>query len=485
MSATTAEVFYVNNLEKANLFFGSKEVEKEEYAHVRNPYDKRVASLVAVCSAKDATDLLELAMCNRDKARRVPLSRRIRWIEDVAAKVLENKEELARTITAETAKPIAFARAEVERCAETLKITAAAAYDMAGELFNSDAAPSGTDALAFVKREPVGVAVAITPFNFPLNLVAHKLGPGLVTGNVMVLKPAPEAPLTACKFAKLFIESEYATPDALSVVHGDAEVGDALVTSEIPRKISFTGSVPVGKIITQRAGIKKLSLELGGNAATFVQDSADLKKAAARCAFGAFANAGQVCISLQRIYVDEGVYEAFAGLLAEETKKLNVGSCDDDATFVSALINEEAALRARNWIDSAVSEGARLVAGGEVDGAVLTPAVLADVTDDMTIVCEEVFAPVVSLVKVSGFDEAIKKMNSSPYGLQFSVFTNDLSLARRAIDELDCGGVVVNDIPTLRFDIQPYGGVKYSGIGREGPKYAMEEFTEPKSVVIL
>ena len=355
---------------------------------------------------------------------------------------------------------------------------------MHGETINTDAMPSGKKTTAFFTREPAGVVAAITPFNFPLNLVAHKLAPALVAGNAVVLKPTPEAPLTAYKFAKLFIESEYAIKDALSVVYGDAEVGSALITSDIPRVISFTGSVPVGNIITKNAGIKKVSLELGGNAATFIDKSADLDLAADRCALGAFVNSGQVCISLQRIYVDADIYDEFSLKMAEATKKLVVGSPYDENTFMGPLIDDEAAQRAMGWIESAIEEGAKPLLEPSRDGRMFNPCVMADVTDGMAIVCEEVFAPIVSLVKVDGFDDACPKMNNSPYGLQFSIFTNDLSLTQRAIDELDAGGIVINDMPTLRFDIQPYGGVKLSGVGREGPKFAIEEMTEIKSVII-
>lgn len=472
---------------KANIFFGSKEVEGKSYSDVFNPYNGEIASQVAQCEICDAAKMLELALSANEntKANPIPLSVRISWIKDVVLQLKEQKEEFAQTITNETAKPITFARIEVDRVIETLDLTAAFAIENGGALFDTDATQSGKIALAFTKRVPVGVVVAITPFNFPLNLVAHKLAPALITGNFVVLKPAPEAPLTAFKFAKLFIESEYAVKDALSVVYGDADIGSTLVSSFIPRKISFTGSVSVGNIIAKSAGIKKLSLELGGNAATFVEKTADLKNAAARCAFGAFANAGQVCISLQRIYVDNNIYDEFAKLLAEETKKLKAGSCFDEKTFLSSLINEEATERSLNWIESAKKEGAKVIAGGEVVDNTLQPTVFTNVTDDMNIICEEVFAPIVSLVKVSGYGEAVKKMNNSPFGLQFSIFTNNLQLAKSSIDDFDCGGVVVNDIPTLRFDIQPYGGVKQSGIGKEGPKYAIEEFTELKSVVIL
>jgi len=354
-----------------------------------------------------------------------------------------------------------------------------------GETISTDATISGFKTESYFKRVPAGVVVAITPFNFPLNLVAHKIAPALGAGNSVVLKPTPEAPFVAYSFAKLFIESEYAIKDALSVVYGDVEVGSELVSNPIPRIISFTGSVAVGKIITQNAGIKKVALELGGNAATFVESTADLEKAAKRCAIGAFSNSGQVCISLQRIYVDSKIYEEFAEKLAEESKKLVVGDPFKEDTFMGPLINEDSVNRAKRWVESAINEGARLVAGGAIkEGNIFTPTILADVHDNMNVICEEVFAPIVSLVKVNSFEEAVQKMNNSPYGLQFSIFTNRIDLMKRSIDEFECGGVVINDIPTLRFDIQPYGGYKLSGIGKEGPKYALEEMTEIKSVVI-
>ena len=469
---------------EAKIFFGSKEEKRDKVVKRESPYDGRVVSSAPVCSVEDAKKALGIAKNAAKVAKKTSLSQRCEWILDVAKKLKENKEDIAQTITDEVGKPIAFARVEVDRCIETLTLSAEFARTMHGETISTDATQSGKETTAFFLREPVGVVVAITPFNFPLNLVAHKLAPALVSGNAVVLKPTPEAPLTAYKFAKLFIESEYAVEDALSVVYGDAEVGGALVASDIPRVISFTGSVPVGNIITKSAGIKKVSLELGGNAATFIDESADLDLAAARCAFGAFINSGQVCISLQRIYVHEAVYEEFAKKLAGETQKLKVGSPYEEETFIGPLINEEATQRAMNWVESAIKEGARAMLEPKSDGRIFYPAVMADVTDDMAIVCEEVFAPIVSLVKVATFDEAIGKMNDSPYGLQFSIFTNSLSNTKKAISDFEAGGVVVNDIPTLRFDIQPYGGVKLSGVGREGPKFAIEEFTEIKSVVI-
>ncbi len=470
---------------EAKIFFGDVEVTKTQWGEIENPYNGKVVSKYPICDENDAKEALKIAQKAFSTNRDIPLSQRIAWIEDVIEQLKQNREDMAKTITDEVGKPIAFSRVEVDRCIETLRLTVAAMIDWHGETFNCDAMPSGRKATSFYKRVPIGVAVLITPFNFPLNLIAHKLAPALIAGNSVVLKPTPEAPLTAYKFAKMFINSKHKSPNALSLVYGDAEVGSTLVKSDIPSAISFTGSVPVGKIITQQAGIKKVSLELGGNAATFIDESADLETAAKKCAVGAFANSGQVCISLQRIYVHEKVADEFSALIAKEAEKLVVGDPYNEQTFMGPLINEEAAQRAQEWVESAVSEGAEILCGGERRGVMFPPTVMDKVTDDMKIVCQEVFAPIVSIVRLKDFDEALGKINDSPYGLQYSIFTNSLENTQRAIDEFECGGVVVNDIPTVRFDIQPYGGTKLSGIGREGPKYALEEFTQIKSVVIF
>jgi len=474
----------MTNIAQAKIFFGSQEENKMQQKERISPYDRTVVSTAPVCDASDVTKALRIAKSATKTASNSPLSQRILWLEDVAKKLAEQKEDFALMLAKEVAKPITFSRIEVERCVETIRLTAMELANLHGETIPTDIMPSGKKTLAYYRREPVGVVVCITPFNFPLNLVAHKIAPALGAGNTVVLKPTPEAPMVAYMFAKLFVESEYAVKDALSVVYGDAEVGSALVTSNIPRVISFTGSVPVGEIITKQAGIKKISLELGGNAATYIDTSADLATAAKRCAFGAFYNSGQVCISLQRIYVNEAVYDDFAKLMAEETAKLKVGSPYDEETFLGPLIDDESQKRANGWIASAIEEGARALTGGIQGENIFHPTVMADVTDDMKIICEEVFAPIVSLVKVLSYEVAIEKMNYSPYGLQFSIFTNDLKLTQRFIEDAQCGGVVINDIPTLRFDVQPYGGSKLSGVGREGPKWALEEFTEVKSVVI-
>jgi len=473
-----------NKINEAKIFMGSEEETREALSERRSPYNNGVVSRAPICTAEDTIRALKIAERASKVTAKTALHQRISWLEDVADMLEEHRENMAMTLVHEVAKPLAFARVEVDRCIETIRITAKELIALHGETIPTDIAPSGKKSIAYFTRVPVGVVACITPFNFPLNLVAHKIAPALGAGNAVVLKPTPEAPLTSYKLAKLFNSSKYAIKDALSVVYGDVEVGSTLVKSSIPRVLSFTGSVPVGTIITQQAGIKKVSLELGGNAATFIDSSADIEYAASRCAYGAFVNSGQVCISLQRIYVHHDIYDAFAEVLARETKTLKVGSPYEEDTFMGPLIDKESLERAKSWVESAKEEGATLLTGGEVIDGSFTPTVMAEVTDEMKIVCEEVFAPIVSLVRVNTYDEAIQKMNDSPYGLQFSIFTNNLKLTQQFIEDAECGGVVINEIPTLRFDVQPYGGSKLSGIGREGPKWALEEFTEVKTVII-
>jgi acyl-CoA reductase-like NAD-dependent aldehyde dehydrogenase len=468
----------------ANIFFGSSEEFREKLQTRRSPYNQKVVSKYALCSIEDTHLALSIAKKASLHSKNSKLSHRILWLEDVINNLKIQKDDIAKTIVDEVGKPITFAKIEVDRCIETIRLSISAMTELNGQTYHTDSQQSGKKTISYWTREPVGVVVCITPFNFPLNLIAHKIAPALVSGNTVVLKPTPEAPLTAYKFIKLFVQSPYAIKDAISLIYGDVEVGSTLVASSIPRVLSFTGSVPVGKIIAKTAGIKKLCLELGGNAATYIDSSACINNAAKRAVFGAFVNSGQVCISLQRIYVHESIYDKFANKLKEETLKLKVGNPYDESTFLGPLINQDSIDRAKSWCDDATSQGAKILTGGRYDGLHFYPTIILNVHDGMSIVCEEVFAPIVSLIKVSDFDEAISKINNSTYGLQHSIFTNNLEQSKRFIDEASCGGVVINDIPTLRFDIQPYGGIGESGIGKEGPKYTIEEMTQIKSVTI-
>lgn len=466
-------------------YFGSECQKNSLYKEVLSPYHHQTVSLVNVCSKEDAEVVLKIAQKASKIAKNIPLHQRVNWLLDVAQQLENFKEDFAKTITDEVGKPIRFSRLEVERAIETIKLSANAMLHVNGQTFDTTAMPSGKKSLAFYKREPVGVVLAITPFNFPLNLVVHKIAPALVAGNAVILKPTSQAPLTAFKLSKLFIESPYAIKDALSLIYSGHGVNETLVESEIPRVISFTGSVGVGKEIVQKAGIKKIALELGGNAATYIDASTNILHAAQRCAFGAFINSGQVCISLQRIYVHEAIYEAFSKALVEETKNLHVGSPYEETTFIGPMVNQVSVDKAKHWIKSAIDEGARLLHGFTCKDLMFEPTIMADVLDSMNIICEEVFAPIVSLIKVKSYEEAKERINASEYGLQYSLFSNDLAMVNDAIEAFEAGGIVINDIPTLRFDLQPYGGIKQSGIGKEGPYFALlDDYTQIKSVVI-
>jgi acyl-CoA reductase-like NAD-dependent aldehyde dehydrogenase len=469
---------------RAKIFFGNREIDRDEVRENHSPFNNQVVSYNPICNINDVDEILNIANISSKFARKQKLSQRCDWLLDVANKLSLNREDFAKTITDEIGKPISFSRIEVDRCIETIKLSAETMRTMNGETINSDAMNSGRETIAFWRRIPAGVVVAITPFNFPLNLVAHKIAPALVSGNSVILKPTPEAPLIAYKLAKLFIDSPFATRDALSLIYGDAEIGSRLVTSNIPRVISFTGSVQVGNIISRNAGIKKVALELGGNSGTFIDETADINFSAKRCAIGAFTNSGQVCISLQRIYVHKNIYNEFANALVSETSNLKIGNPYENETFMGPLISEDSVSRAVRWLNSAINEGAKALTPIIVNGRILKPVVMGNVRDDMAIVCEEVFAPIVSLIEVNNFDEAINKLNDSPYGLQFSIFTNNIKNMQKAISEFESGGILINEIPTVRFDIQPYGGIKLSGVGREGPRFAIEEFTEIQTVVI-
>ncbi len=468
----------------ANIFFGSCETKREKLTTRYSPYDNKAVSLYPLCDADDTNKALDIAQKASKDIKNSNLSQRIAWFEDVIESLKLKKDNIAKTITDEVGKPISFAKIEVNRTIETMRLSISAMTQLSGETYHTDSQDSGKKTISYWFREPVGVVACITPFNFPLNLITHKIAPALISGNAVVLKPTPQAPLTAYKFIKLFINSKYAIKDAISLVYGDVEVGSTLVSSPIPRVLSFTGSVAVGKMITKTAGIKKLALELGGNAGTYIDQSADIELASKRAVYGAFVNSGQVCISLQRIYIHELIYDKFAKNLTQEAQKLIVGNPYDENTFVGPLIDQDSLQRAKSWCEDAIKQGAKILTGGYADNLNFYPTVLTNVTDDMSIVCQEVFAPIVSLIKVTNFDEAIEKINNSPYGLQYSIFTNNLTQTKRFIQEASCGGVVINDIPTLRFDIQPYGGLGESGIGKEGPKFAIEEMTEIKSVTI-
>jgi glyceraldehyde-3-phosphate dehydrogenase (NADP+) len=402
----------------------------------------------------------------------------------VSGALASGREAIARTLAAEAGKPLADARTEVDRATLTFSVAADETLRLGGELLPLDLAPHGRGRFAVTRRVPIGPIAGISPFNFPLNLVAHKLAPALGAGNPIVLKPATRTPLSALTLAHLLVEAG-APAGAVSVLPMDRATGDRLVTDERFRLLTFTGSPAVGWDLKARAGRKRVVLELGGNAGVVVDADADLDYAIRRLLVGGFAYAGQSCISVQRVVALESVYPAVCDRLAAGASTLAVGDPLDETTTVGPLISAGDAERIDDWIREAVSSGARVLTGGRRLGpTTYAPTVLTDVPEAARVCAEEAFAPVVVVSRAPDFDAALDAVNRSRYGLQAGVFTNTLSHALRAFDRLDVGGVILNDVPSWRMDSMPYGGVKDSGLGREGPRYAMEDMTEIRLLVV-
>ncbi|QQE73051.1 aldehyde dehydrogenase family protein [Brevibacillus composti] len=469
---------------KKACYIGGQWVEATAYAPLYSPYSgEQIAEI-----AQADSELVEKAIASAQEAagvmRRMPAYQRAAILEKIALIIDQRMEEAARIIAMEAGKPIKTARGEVIRTVQTYKFAAEEAKRIHGETIPLDAAIGGEGRLAYTVREPLGVIGAITPFNFPMNLVAHKVGPSLAAGNTVVLKPASQTPLSAYFLAEV-AEQAGLPAGALNVVTGSgATVGDMLVKDPRVKALTFTGSPAVGIDIRNRAGLKRVTLELGSNSAVIIDRGVNLDEVIPRCIFGAFAYSGQVCISVQRIYVVKDEYETFVERFVAETKKLVGGDSLSEDVDYSAMISPKETDRALAWIEEAKERGARVECGGIVEGRVLQPTVLTGVPADAKLSCQEVFGPVVVINAVDSVEEAIELVNDSVYGLQAGVYTQNLSLALKAADELHVGGVLINDIPTFRVDHMPYGGVKESGMGREGLKYAIEELTELKLVIV-
>ncbi|MFH5187360.1 aldehyde dehydrogenase family protein [Paenibacillus sp. TAB 01] len=457
---------------------------KERTYPLYAPYDGRLLAHISKADAGDVREAIAGAHSAFDVMRKLPAYRRSEILASVVLQLKQRREEAAQLLSLEAGKPIRTARAEIGRTITTYEFAAEEAKRISGETIPMDAAPGGEGRVGFTWREPLGTVVAICPFNFPFNLVAHKVGPAIAAGNTVVLKPAEQTPLSALFIAELFREA--GLPDgALQVVTGSGrELGDALVEDERVKKITFTGSSEVGKRIKAKAGLRKVTLELGSNSGLIVEPDAALDAIIPRCVEGAFAFAGQVCISLQRIYVHESIYQEFTDRFIEQTKQLRVGDPSDEQTDVSSMIHERETERIHSWVQEAVEAGARIGYGGRRENSVYLPTVLLDVKREMAVSCKEVFAPVVSIVAYKHLEEAIESVNDSVYGLNVGIYTQNLTTAFRAAKEIQAGGVIVNDIPTFRVDHMPYGGVKESGYGREGIKYAVQEMTELKFVTM-
>lgn len=470
-------------INKKQILINGEWLETERYSPLRSPYSGEVIAEVPVATAEDVEQAIAAAEQAKKVMAKMPAFERADILETLARKLEERMDEAAKIIAMESAKPFTTAKGEVVRTIETYKFAAEEAKRIHGETIPLDAAQGGVNRLGYTVREPIGIIGAITPFNFPMNLVAHKLGPAIATGNTIVLKPASQTPLSAFFIAELLQEAGL-PKGALNVVTGAGRVvGDKLVTDPRVSMITFTGSPGVGIGIRNKAGLKRVTLELGSNAAVIIDKNVDIDKIISRCVTGAFSNQGQVCISLQRIYAHEDIYDSFVEKFVEATKELTLGDPLDPKTDVSALISPDDVERTLLWIDEAKQSGAAVAAGGMAEGNIVYPTVILNADRHLKVSCQEVFAPIVLINKVQSVDEAISLVNDSNYGLQAGIYTNDVHTALNAAEELHVGGVLINDIPTFRVDNMPYGGVKESGTGREGLKYAVEEMTEMKLVV--
>ncbi|SNZ03609.1 Acyl-CoA reductase [Persephonella hydrogeniphila] len=467
------------------MIIGGQKIHKNEKIEVIYPYTQEVIGQVPKGNPEDVEKAVEKAKIGLEKLKSLSSYEKYRILMKVASLLEKRKEEFARTIVYEVGKTIREARTEVERCINTVIFSAEEAKRIPGEYVHIDASPNGKGKKGFYFREPAGIVAAITPFNFPLNLTAHKIAPSIAAGCPFVLKPSERTPLSPTMLCELFLEAGV-PEEAVSIIPGFADVGQAMTTHPDVRVVSFTGSLKVGEIIAKQAGLKKIVMELGSNSAVVVDKDADLEKAAKKSVLGGFAVAGQVCISVQRILVHEDVASQFQELLKREVSKLKFGDPMDEETDVGPVITVDEVNRIQSWIKEAVEKGAKIEKGGIAcaeEKTVFQPTIVYDVPEESKLFYEEAFAPVVTVKKFKDIDEALELVNKTNYGLQVGVFTNNLNNAWKFIKHAHVGGVIINDIPTFRADNMPYGGVKGSGIGREGPRYAIEDYTEIKVVV--
>ncbi|HXP70931.1 MAG TPA: aldehyde dehydrogenase family protein [Candidatus Dormibacteraeota bacterium] len=465
------------------IFVNGTWLNEGETSEIRSPYDHSVVGEVHLGTASHAEAAVRAAQRAFETTKKSPGYERKRILNAISEGIRARHEEFSQVMCLEAGKPIKTARVEVDRAIFTFAVAAEEATRIGGEWLPLDWQSSTAGRAGIVRRFPVGPILAITPFNFPLNLVAHKVAPAIAAGCTIILKPAPQTPFSSLLLAEV-VASAGLTAGAFNVLPLANDVAEKLVSDDRLKMLTFTGSAKVGWALKQKAGKKKVTLELGGNAGVIVHSDADVAYAADRCVAGGFSYSGQTCISVQRIYVQRAVYDNFLSRFVAGVKKLRMGNPVDDSTDVGPLINEGAARRTEEWIGEAAASGAKIETGGKREGSMVVPTVLTHTRPDMKVSCEEVFAPVVLVEPYDNFADAIRHVNDSPNGLQAGVFTRDVKLLFTAFDELEVGGVISGDTSSFRIDHMPYGGVKDSGLGREGLRYAIEEMTEPRLLVL-
>jgi len=468
----------------AKSFIAGQWLDKQHITHdIINPFSLEKIGEQYETTTVDIERALDDAYKQKNKVKFIPVHERANILVKASQLLEERKMSFATLLSQELGKPLKNTLDEVDRSIETLALSGEEAKRLIGETIPGDVSERGAHSFACIHRVPVGVIAAITPFNAPLNLVCHKIGPSFAAGNVTILKPAPQTSLIATAFIQLLLEAGLPS-FAIHMVLGGVEAGQQIVSDDRVNVISFTGGLVASRNISKIAGLKKKLFELGGNAATIVHEDADIERAVRMCIRTAYSNSGQSCISVQRIYVHRSLVAEFTELMVHAAKQLKIGDPTELNTDIGTLVDEGTADRVINWIEEAVQEGAELLVGGKKQGSTVTPTILYNPKRESKVVCEEVFGPVVSIIPYEKIEEAIQEANDSPFGMQVGVFTNDLALAYKISDEIDVGGVVINGTSNFRLDHWPYGGVKLSGLGREGPKYAIQEMTESKMIVL-
>ncbi|WP_226576554.1 aldehyde dehydrogenase family protein [Halobacillus litoralis] len=465
------------------LFINGEWVDTNEKQEVLNKYTQKTYAQVAKASEKEVDQAVGAASYAYKNHQMSPY-KRFEILKRVSELLKENKESLAQNITHEAGKPLKQARTEIDRASQTFELAAEEAKRIHGEGVPVEAAPGSENRMAFTIKVPVGVVGAISPFNFPINLVAHKIAPAIAAGNAVVLKPASKTPTSALKLAELFEEAGLPEGFLNVVVGSGSTVGNQMMKDPRINLYTFTGSAEVGLKLKQNTGLNKLVLELGNNSPVIIDKEADIEAAAENVAAKSFAFAGQVCISVQRIYVHEEVREEFQQKFINAIESLKIGDPNDPETDVGPMISEDEAERAEEWVQEAKGSGAQILYGGKREGALLYPTILTDVQPDMKVVCEEIFAPVVSILPFTDIKECIEAVNESDYGLQGGIFTQNIDTAFYAAKNVEVGGLMINDSSQYRVDLMPYGGVKDSGSGKEGPKYTIEDMTEERLIVM-
>jgi glyceraldehyde-3-phosphate dehydrogenase (NADP+) len=459
------------------LLIGGQWRESDDIMDVINPFNNQTVAKVCRATSEHAELALSAATGARATMAALPSYRKAEILRKVSEKISARREEIARNITLENGKPINESRSEADRAALTFMIASEEATRINGEFISLDRNPVSEGRWGITRRFPCGPVMGITPFNFPLNLVAHKIAPAIAAGNPIILKPASKTPLSALTLGEILLES--GIPEgSVSILPCSGKIAEGMLSDPRIRVLSFTGSATVGWQLKKLANDKKVLLELGGNAGVVIDNDCDLEFAVNRCVTGAFSYAGQVCISVQRIYVHKDVYDDFLGMFAAGVQALKIGDPLDSSNHVGPMIDKDNLARVESWVKEAMAAGAKVLTGGRRNGTFYEPTIILDTTPQMKVSCMEVFAPVVTITKMNAFEDGLNSVNDSLYGLQAGVFTNNLKHAFAAFGNLEVGGVIINDVPAYRVDHMPYGGVKMSGFGREGIKYAIEEMTE-------